>query len=137
MTTQNILQDSISITLDERFEHENEDDSISRVIITLKNGVKSPKKEYLNDIELLCKLLSKKYKLDSTLEYGVFAFYIDISNTSNIKIKKRLEQISNAFDSIVESHVNLKSCFTSTTINEIDNIGEWCVGCYTIESIAK
>jgi len=135
MSKNNISQDLISITLDERFEHQNDEDCVSRAIITLRNGVKTAKKEYKQDIDLLCKLLSKQQKQDSTLDYGIFGFYLDISNTSKIKAAKRIEQIINSFDNIVDSHKNLKSNFKGGDIHKIKNIGEWCVGCYIIEPI--
>lgn len=135
MSKNNISQDVMSITLDERFEHENDDDSISRAIITLRNGVKTAKNEYKKDIELLCKLLSKENKQDSTLDYGIFGFYLDTTITSRIKATKRIEQIVNSFDNIVDSHKNLKSNFEGGDIHKVENIGEWCVGCYIIEPI--
>lgn len=135
MGKKNLSNNLISITLDERFEHNSDDDSISKAIIILKNGVRNTKKEYKDDIETLCKLLSQDDKDTSTLDYGIFAFYLDISNTAKIKAHKRVEEIIYSFDKIVNSHTNLKSNFKGGDIIQVNNIGEWCVGCYIIEPI--
>jgi len=123
----------MSITLDERFEHSNEDDQVSRVIMSIRNGVRNAQNEYKADIEQICKILQRDNASESTLDYGIFAFYLDISNTARKRSKKRLEEIIEAFDEIVSSYKNLKSSFKGGDINKIDNIGEWCVGCYIIE----
>lgn len=128
-----LTPDVICLTLDERFEHKSDNDSISRVIMSIKNGVRNVQEEYKNDVETMCKMISRDKKEDSTLDYGVFAFYLDISNTARKKSEKRVEEIIEAFDKIVYSHKNLKSSFKGGEINKIDNIGEWCVGCYIIE----
>ena len=133
MSENNISQDVICLTLDERFEHKSDNDSISKVIMSIRNGVRNAQSEYKDDIELMCKLLQREEKSESTLDYGVFAFYLDISNTARKKSKKRLEEIIEAFDKIVASHKNLKSSFKGGDIKKIENIGEWCVGCYIIE----
>lgn len=132
MSQNNISQDVVSLTLDERFEHKSDNDSISRVIGIVKNGVRNSK-EYLDDIELLCKMISRENSNESTLDYAFFAFYLDISNTARKKAKKRVEEIIEAFDKIVYSHKNLKSNFKGGDIKKINNIGEWSVGCYIIE----
>jgi hypothetical protein len=41
-----LTQDVLCLTLDERFEHKSDNDSISRVIMSLKNGVRNVKEEY-------------------------------------------------------------------------------------------
>ena len=133
MSENNISQDVICLTLDERFEHKSDNDSISRVIMSIRNGVRNAQAEYKDDIELMCKLLQREQADESTLDYGVFAFYLDISNTARKKSEKRLEEIIEAFDNIVASHKNLKSSFKGGDINRIDNVGEWCAGCYIIE----
>lgn len=135
MKKNKIPQSVISLTLDERFEHKSDNDSISRVIIILRNGVRNAKEEYKKNIETICKMLSKENLEDSTLEFGVFGFYLDISNTARIKAEKRVEEIIESFDNIVASHKNLKSNFKGGDIIKVDNIGEWCVGCYIIEPI--
>ena len=65
----------LSITLDERIPHNNHNDSISRVIISVKNNVINTKKEYLDEIDRICKMIQRdeEYK-ESSLDYGVFAF---------------------------------------------------------------
>jgi len=133
MKKNQISQNTIDITLDKRFEHQNDDDSISKVIINLKNGVRNAKDEYRKNIETLCKIISTKEQQESTLEYAVFAFYLDISNKARIKADKRIEEIIGSFDTIVASYKNLKSHFKGGDIIKIENIGEWCVGCYIIE----
>lgn len=128
-----ITQDVICLTLDERFEHKSDNDSVSRVIMSIKNGVRNVQEEYKHDIEVMCKMLNRESKEESTLDYGLFAFYLDISSTARKKSEKRLEEIIESFDKIVASHKNLKSSFKGGDINKIENIGEWCVGCYIIE----
>lgn len=128
-----ITQDVFCITLDERFEHKSDNDSISRVIMSIKNGVRNVKEEYKNDVETMCKMLNRENKEDSTLDYAVFAFYLDISNTARKRSEKRVNEIVEAFDNIVADYKNLKSYFKGGEINKIENIGEWCVGCYVIE----
>jgi hypothetical protein len=135
MKKNGIKQSTISLTLDERFEHLSDNDSVSRVIITLKNGVRNAKDEYKNDVETICKMLSREYFDDSTLDYGIFAFYLDISSSARIKAEKRVEDIVKTFDEIVSSFDNLKSHFKGGEIIKVENIGEWCVGCYIIEPI--
>lgn len=128
-----ITQDVICLTLDERFEHKSDNDSISRVIMSIKNGVRNVQEEYKQDVETMCKMLDRDNIKDSSLDYGLFAFYLDISNTARKKSEKRLEEIIESFDKIVSNHKNLKSSFKGGEINKIENIGEWCVGCYIIE----
>ena len=133
MKEKNISQDIMHLTLDERFEHKSDNDSVSRVIMAIKNGARNVQDEYKNEVEKICKMLSRDKKEDSTLDYGIFAFYLDISNSARKKADKRVDEIVNAFDEIVSQHKNLKSNFKGGDINVIDNIGEWCVGCYVIE----
>jgi len=133
MKKNSISQDVITLTLDERFEHKNENDSISRVIITLKNGVRNAKDEYKKNIETICKMLSFENKEESSLAFGIFAFYLDISNTARIKADKRVKEIIGIFDEIVSSYTNLQSNFKGGDVSKVENEGEWCVGCYIIE----
>lgn len=133
MKKNQISQNTIDITLDKRFDHQNDHDSISKVVITLKNGVRNAKNEYRKNIETLCKVVSTNDQEKSTIDYGVFAFYLDISNKARIKANKRIEEIIESFDAIVATHQNLKSHFKGGDIIKIENIGEWCVGCYIIE----
>lgn len=133
MKDNSLSQDTMSLTLDERFEHKTDNDSISRVIISIKNGVRNVQDEYIYEIEKMCKMLDREKKEDSTLDYGVFAFYLDISSSARKKSEKRVKEIIASFDVIVKEYNNLKSNFKGGDINVIDNIGEWCVGCYVIE----
>lgn len=133
MREKDLSQDVICLTLDERFEHRTDNDSISKVILSIKNGVRNVQDEYLYEVEKMCKMLNKDKATDSTLEYGMFAFYLDISSGARKKADKRINEITEAFDNIVQKYANLKSNFKGGDINIIDNIGEWCVGCYIIE----
>lgn len=133
MKEKNLAPDIMHLTLDERFEHKSDNDSISRVIISIKNGVRNVQDEYKNEIIKICKMLERDKKEDSTLDYGIFAFYLDISSSARKKGEKRVQDITKSFDEIVKSHKNLKSKFQGGDIRVIDNIGEWCVGCYIIE----
>lgn len=128
-----LSQDKMCLTLDERFEHKTDNDSISRVVMSIKNGVRNVKEEYKYEVEKICKILEREKKEDSTLDYGVFAFYLDISNSARKKSKKRLSEIIDSFDKIVSNYKNLKSTLKGGDINIIENIGEWCVACYIIE----
>ncbi len=128
-----LTPDFMCLTLDERFEHTSDNDSVSRVIMSLKNGVRNVQEEYKNEVEKICKMLERDNLKDSSLDYGIFGFYLDISNSARKKSEKRLKEIIKSFDEIVSSHKNLKSNFKGGEINVIDNIGEWSVGCYIIE----
>ncbi|MEA2018584.1 MAG: hypothetical protein U9N59_09060 [Campylobacterota bacterium] len=128
-----LSQDTISITLDERFKHQIDNDSISKVLISVKNGVVNSKKEHTNKIEQLCKLLQREKKEDSTLDYAIFAFYLEISDNARIGALQRIDNIISAFDDIVKNYPNLKSTFKGGDINTSENTGQWCVGCYIIE----
>ncbi len=128
-----LTQEVMCLTLDERFEHKTDNDSISRVVMSIKNGVRNVQEEYKHEVEKMCKMLDRENLSDSTLDYGVFAFYLDISNSARKKSQKRLDEIIESFDNIVSKFDNLKSNFEGGEINLIDNIGEWCVGCYIIE----
>lgn len=135
MQKNKISQRSISITLDERFEHISDDDSISKVIISLQNGVRNPKDEYLKDIDTMCKMLLRESIDESSLDYAIFGFYMDISNSAKIDAKQRVLQIIESFSNKVNSYKNLKSSFKGGDIIKVENVGEWCVGCYVIEPI--
>lgn len=125
--------DTMCLTLDERIEHKTDNDSVSRVVMSLQNGVRNVKEEYKEEIHKMCKMISRAKKDDSTLDYGLFAFYLDISNTARKKANQRLKDIIESFDAIVKEYDNLKSDFKGGEITSIENIGEWCVGCYIIE----
>lgn len=128
-----IMDRLLCLTLDERFTHKSDNDSVSKVIMSLKNGVRNVQEEYKNDVELMCKMLQRDNVSDSTLDYGIFAFYLDISSSARKNAQDRLDNIIESFDSIVASHKNLKSSFKGGNIKKIEKVGEWCIGCYVIE----
>jgi uncharacterized protein YsxB (DUF464 family) len=128
-----IMDRLLCLTLDQRFKHKSDNDSVSKVIMSLKNGVRNVQEEYKNDVDLMCKMLERDEKNDSTLEYAIFGFYLDISSSARKNAKDRLENIIESFDNIVGSYKNLKSSFKGGKINKIDKVGEWCIGCYIIE----
>jgi hypothetical protein len=133
MKSKYIMDRLLCLTLDERFSHKSDNDSVSRVIMSLKNGVRNVQEEYRNDVEVMCKMLERDKKEDSTLDYGIFAFYLDISSSARKDANERLENIIEAFDKIVGSYKNLKSSFKGGNIKKIEKVGEWCIGCYIIE----
>ena len=128
MKERGISDRTFCIGLDERFDHETNKDAIARVIISARNGVRNVKDEYLNDIEVMCKVVS-----DSNIEYAIFAFYLDISNKARIDAKTRVDELITAFNKISTNYKKISSRFIGGDINTIENIGEWSVGCYVIE----
>jgi hypothetical protein len=133
MAKSNLSQGVFSITLDERFKHESDNDSISRVIISVKNGVRNAKLEYSHEIERICKMLNRDTCKDSTLEYGVFAFYSDLSIDARKKLDKRLPAILKSFDAVIKKYPTLQSRFVGSEIQKVNEMGEWMAGCYVIE----
>ncbi len=129
MEKKKIRQGRFSITLDERFEHKNNEDSVSKVIISVRNGVRNPKLEYSNDIEVICKMLD----CETSLEYGIFSFYSDLSQNARKKLEKRVPELVKSFDEVVEKFPSLKATFMSSEIQRIEDSGEWLAGCYIIE----
>ena len=83
-----LAQDIMCLTLDERFEHKTDNDSVSRVVMSIKNGVRNVQEEYKVEVEKMCKMIERDKKEDSTLDYGLFAFYLDISNSARKKTQK-------------------------------------------------
>lgn len=128
-----IIDKTLCLTLDKRFIHKSDNDSVSKVILSLKNGVRNVQQEYIDDIELMCKMLEREQTTDTTLDYGIFGFYLDISSSAKKDAKTRLEGIIESFDKIVSQHKNLKSRFEGGDIKKIEKVGEWCIGCYIIE----
>lgn len=137
MYEKQIPQRTLSITLDARQKHYSDNDAISKAIISVHNGVRNAKKEYCEEIDLLCKMLDHNSKSKTTLEFGAFAFYLDISYSARIKAQTRMQQIIKQFDEIVHQYKNVKSYFKGGNIETIDNIGEWSLGCYIIEPLNK
>ena len=135
MDKKNISEGVFSITLDERFRHKNNNDSISRVVMSVKNGIRNIKNEYQNEIERICKMLDSSKEEESTLDYGLLAFYSDLPKSARKKLSTRIPQIVKSFDEIVQKHPNLKSDFQSNGIQQIEDIGEWIIGVYIIERV--
>ena len=129
MESKKLTQGIFSITLDERFEHRNDEDSISKVIMSVRNGVRNPKLEYSSDIEVICKMLD----CETTLDYGLFSFYSDLSQNARKKLDKRIPELIKSFDVVVKKFPSLKSSFISSEIQRIEESGEWLTGCYIIE----
>lgn len=129
------LQDlPFTITLDERFTHENHNDSVSKVIISVRNSVINTKVEHIQRVEQICKMLYLDEKFSaSSLEYGIFAFYSEISKNARIKLDKRMPQIIDKFDHILTQYPNLSSKFINLPICTKDDGEEWMIGCYIIE----
>lgn len=135
MDKNSLSEGLFSITLDERFKHKNDNDSISRVIISVKNGIRNIKNEYLNEIERICKMLNSSEDEKSTLDYGLFAFYTDLPKSARKKLAIRIPLIIESFNKIVQKYPKLKSNFKNSEIHEIKDIGEWIIGVYAIERV--
>jgi hypothetical protein len=127
-----LTQGTVNITLDERFEHASDNDSVSKAIISVKNGVRNPKEDYINEIDRLCKMLVPNSPSDSTLECAMFAFYSDLSEGARVKLAKRIPNIIANFDKVVAKYPKLQSGFETLGIEKIPEVGEWCAGCYFI-----
>jgi len=130
MEKKKLTQGIFSITLDERLEHKNDEDSISRVIVSVRNGVRNPKLEYSNEIEVICKMLD----CETSLKYGIFSFYSDLSQHARKKLDKRIPELVKSFDVVVKKFPSLKAKFVSSDIQKIAESGEWLAGCYIVES---
>lgn len=138
MKKRQINDNEFAITLDKRFEHKNNNDSISKVIISIRNAVINPKNEYLNKIDNICKILYKDDEFkNSSLEYAIFAFNADLSNIARKRLDKRIPQLIKKFDTIVQSYPNLNSFYKSLDIIKEQNNEEWTIGCYIIENNKK
>ncbi|MFK5882509.1 MAG: hypothetical protein QM482_09880 [Sulfurospirillum sp.] len=135
MDKKSISEGVFSITLDERLRHKNNNDSISRVIISVKNGIRNVKNEYQNEVERICKMLDTSQKEASTLDYGLLSFYSDLPKSARKKLHVRIPRITESFDKIVQKYPNLKSSFQDSGVHEIKNIGEWTIGVYIIERV--
>jgi len=135
MDKHSIKEDLLSITLDKRIKHKNNNDSISKVIISVKNGIRNIKSEYTDEIERICKMLNSSKEEESSLEYGLYAFYTDLPKSARKKLQTRIPQIVLSFNEVVQKYPNLKSSFKDDGIHDIENIGEWAIGVYLIERI--
>lgn len=133
MQANKLAQGTFNITLDERFVHANDNDSISKVIISLENGVRNAKLEYSNEIERICKMINPDACQSNSLEYGIFAFYSDLSNNARKKLEKRIPELVRSFDVVVKKFPALQSKYLGSSIVKVPDKGEWCAGCYVIE----
>ena len=79
-------------------------------------------------------MIQKTNKNDTSLDYAVFGFYLDISSSARKKAQVRLDALIESFDKIVSKFNNLKSTFKGGQIKEIEKVGQWCIGAYIIES---
>ncbi len=138
MSKRDLKEGTFSITLDERVPHTSNNDSISRVIISVLNNVINAKPEYLDEIDRICKMVNRddKYK-NSTLDYGVFAFYSDLSEDARKKLDKRIPEIIKKLDSVVAKYDNLKATFKGGEIKNYHTNSQWSMGCYIIEPFYK
>ena len=59
----------------------------------------------------MCKMLQKENQNDTTLDYAIFGFYLDISSSARKKAQVRLDALIESFDKIVSKFKNLKSTF--------------------------
>jgi len=138
MAKRGLTEGDFSITLDERIPHSNNNDSISRVIISVKNNVINTKKEYLDEIERICKMVQRNEEFkESSLDYGVFTFYSDITKDARKKLDKRIPEIIKNFDKVVSKYDNLKATFKGSDINKTKDNEEWSMSCYIIEPFYK
>lgn len=133
MKANNLAQGTFNITLDERFEHANDNDSISKVIISLENGVRSVKSEYSDEIKRICKMINPTACAQNSLEYGIFAFYSDLSDNARKKLVKRVPELVKSFNNVVKKFPALQSRYCGVDIVRVADKGEWCAGCYIIE----
>ena len=89
---------------------------------------------HLNELNTMCKMIQKSKINDSSLKYGIFAFYFDVSSKARIKCKNKIEDILQNFDDLISSKNNLKSFSKVKDIVEIKNVGEYCFGIYLVQS---
>lgn len=135
MRERKIDDGEFTITLDERFEHKNHNDSISRVLISVRNAVINTKDEHINKVTNICKMLYRDEKYSkSSLDYAIFAFNADLTKDARKKLDKRIPSIIEKFDLIVNQYPNLNSFYKGLDIVVEDNKDEWTVGCYVIEA---
>lgn len=138
MAKRNLTEGTFSITLDKRIPHNSNNDSISKVIISVKNNVINAKKEYLDEINRICKMINRdKEYMESSLDYAVFAFYSDLTKDARKKLDKRIPEIIKNFDKVVAKYDNLKGNFKGGEINKSDHEEEWSMSCYIIEPFYK
>lgn len=138
MNKRELKEGTFSITLDERFLHKNHNDSISRVIISSQGNVLNTKQDYINEIHRICKILTIDEDFPkSSLDYGVFAFYTDLSKDARKKLDKRIPSIIKKFDTIIARYPKIKANFKGSKVLEDETKSQWSAGCYIIEPIKK
>lgn len=135
MKRKGLHEGSFSITLDKRLKHKNDNDSVSKAIISIKKVIRNPKHEYTLEIERICKMLDSTPEDNSSLDYGIFAFYSDLPATARKKLNERITLIIESFDENVKKFPNLKSEFKSEGVMTEENIGEWLIGMYIVERV--
>lgn len=134
MKKRDIKDGVFTITLDERFKHKNDNDSVSKVLISVRNSMVNSKPKHLSTIDTMCKMLYLNDEFNkSSLEYGVFTFYMEISSMARKKLDTRLKEIISNFDKIVSKYTNLSSLYNGLDIVKEKSGDEWCVGAYVIQ----
>lgn len=133
MRTHKLIQGTFSVTLDERFSHASHNDSISKVIIAVKNNVINAKPEHSYEIERICKMLDRDACANSALEYGVFAFYAELSDIARKKLNKRMPELLKNFAAIVANFPSLHAKIISSDICSRSDGSQWLAACYIIE----
>ncbi|NQY53198.1 MAG: hypothetical protein HRT42_06445 [Campylobacteraceae bacterium] len=131
MKKNKIKNSTFSITLDDKTKNKN---SVSRVIISVNAILNNSMSSHLNELNTMCKMIQKSKINDSSLKYGIFAFYFDVSLKARIKCKNKIENILQNFDDLISSKNNLKSFSKVKDIVEIKNVGEYCFGIYLVQS---
>lgn len=135
MKKRDLEQSDFAITLDKRFEHKNHEDSISKVVISVRNLMINSRGEHLNKIEQLCKMLHRDEEYSySSLDYGLFCFYSEISSNARKKLDKRIPQIIEKMENIVSLYPKLKSSYKILDIVDTKEGGQWSAGCFIIET---
>jgi hypothetical protein len=138
MNKRELKEGTFTITLDERIEHKSNNDSVSRVIISVQGNVVNAKADYLKEIDRICKMINRDGEFtNSTLDYGVFVFYTDLSSDARKKLDKRIPEIIKKFDKVVANYDNLKTTFRGGEIVDCPNDTQWSKGCYIIEPFYK
>ncbi len=138
MNKRDLKEGTFSITLDERHERIDSDPIVSRVIISSQGNVVNAKADYLKEIDRICKMINRDKEFpNSSLDYGVFTFYIDLSADARKKLDKRIPEIIKKFDTVVAKYDNLKTTFKGGEITESQNNTQWSMGCYIIEPFYK
>ena len=135
MSKNDIKNVAYSITLDERIKHTKNNKAVSKAIIDINSNFTKLNNYHIETLNTMCKVLQRDNKDDSSLEFAIFAFYLDVSFKARKKIQVRLDEIIGYFDSFISTKDNLSSYLKLSEIKQVKNEGEWCIGCYVIEPI--